>query len=174
MSTDAAQERLTDLHHRYAPALLGYLTGLSGGNRQSAEDLLQETMIRAWRHLDAVPAEPEQTRRWLFTVARNVAIDAARRRKVRPAEVDMQEPDPAGHAADSTPDTVLAAESLRLGLRSLSGSHLTILTELYLRGRTAGETAQQLGLPVGTVKSRAHYALRSLRRAMEAPALSAA
>ncbi|BBH69114.1 RNA polymerase sigma factor [Actinoplanes sp. OR16] len=161
-------DRLTDLHARYAPELLRYLSGFAGGNRQTAEDLLQETMIRVWRHLDNLPPEPEQTRRWLFTVARNVAIDAIRRRQVRPAEVSL--PDALPEAGpDATSGAVVAVDTLKFALGSLSGPHRRILDELYLRGRTPDETARLLGVPIGTVKSRAHYALRSLREAVSCP-----
>jgi RNA polymerase sigma-70 factor (ECF subfamily) len=160
-------DRMTALHTEHAAALLSYLTRFTGGNRQSAEDLLQETMLRAWRRLDSVPGEPENARRWLFTVARNVAIDAIRRKRARPPEVDLLETDAAfGAGPDSTTDTVVAIDSLRRGLRGLSSMHRRVLSELHVRGHTAGETAERLGVPVGTVKSRAHYALRSLRAAV--------
>ncbi|WP_436535293.1 sigma-70 family RNA polymerase sigma factor [Actinoplanes sp. HUAS TT8] len=160
MSTD----RMTDLHTRHAAALLTYLTGFTGGNRPSAEDLVQETMLRAWRHLDTVPEEDENARRWLFTVARNVAIDSLRRKRARPPEVDLLDTDTA--FVDCTVETVVAVDALRRGIRGLSSMHRRILSELYVQGRTAGETAERLGVPIGTVKSRAHYAMRSLRAAV--------
>ena len=125
-------------------------------------------MIRTWRRLDTMPACGEPTRRWLFIVARNVAIDAVRTTKARPAVVDLLDLTslPSG---EDTSETVVALQSLRQGFRSLSASHRAILTELYLRGRPVEETARHLGVPVGTVRSRAHYALRSLRRAIACP-----
>ncbi|WP_255657557.1 sigma-70 family RNA polymerase sigma factor [Actinoplanes sp. L3-i22] len=158
-------ERLTEIYRRHSRDLLGFLSGFTAGNRSSAEDLLQETMIRAWRHIDVLPAGAERTRRWLFTVARNVAIDSIRRKQVRPSEVglsDRYEPGP-----DETSATVLAVESLRRAIGDLSLPHRRVLAELYVRGRSPGEVARQLGVPVGTVKSRAHYALRSLRTAVD-------
>jgi RNA polymerase sigma-70 factor (ECF subfamily) len=169
MTQTATIDRLTDLHTRYASILLFYLNGFTDGNRQSAEDLLQETMIRAWRHMESVPQDPDQTRRWMFTVARNVAIDAIRRKRTRPSEVELFESDSLDAGPDTTTDTVMAMETLRTALTSLSRSQRFILTELYLRGRTANEAARRLGVPVGTVKSRAHYALRSLRAAIACP-----
>ncbi|MFI1996091.1 sigma-70 family RNA polymerase sigma factor [Actinoplanes sp. NPDC020271] len=154
-------DRLTDLHHRYARDLLGFLSGFTAGNRFSAEDLLQETMIRAWGHLDALPTEPEHTRRWLFTVARNIAIDAVRRKHARPSEVglgDVIEPGP-----DDTSATVMAVDALRTAIGNLSTPHRRVLAELYVHGRSPGEAARRLGVPIGTIKSRAHYALRSVR-----------
>ncbi len=159
------EERLTDLHNRYARDLLGFLSGFTAGNRFTAEDLLQETMIRAWRHIDVLPAEPEHTRRWLFTVARNVAIDAIRRKHARPSEVglgDILEPGP-----DDTSATVMAVDSLRHAIGNLSTPHRRVLAELYVQGRSPDEAARRLGVPIGTIKSRAHYALRSVRSSVD-------
>src|SRR4051812_29833256 len=169
MSPTTAVDRLTDLHTEYAPILLCYLTGFTGGNRQSAEDLLQETMIRVWRRLESVPMDPDHTRPWMFTVARNVAIDATRRRRSRPHEVDMSELDFVGPGSDTTTETVIASMTLRSAIGSLNRSQRLVLTELYLRGRTTDEAAKRLGLPVGTVKSRAHYAVQLLRAAVNCP-----
>jgi RNA polymerase sigma-70 factor (ECF subfamily) len=101
----------------------------------------------------------------MFTVARNAAIDELRSRSSHPYEVNLLEmttPPP----AEDTVETVVALESIRDAVNSLSEDHRTVLAELYWRGRSPGETAKLLGVPVGTVKSRAHYALRSLRHLM--------
>jgi RNA polymerase sigma-70 factor (ECF subfamily) len=159
---EQVQERLAAVHAMYGRMLLRYLTGFTGGSRQSAEDLLQETMIRVWRRLADLPPEPEGMRRWLFTVARNVGIDDIRRRRSRPIGVDLLD-DYNAVSEDDTTETVVAMESLRSALRALSVDHQRVLAEIYLEGRSISETATRLGLPVGTVKSRAHYALRTLR-----------
>jgi RNA polymerase sigma-70 factor (ECF subfamily) len=151
------------LRDEHGEALEKYLLGFTRGNKTDAEDLLQETMIRVWRNLDRVPPAGEQTRRWLYTVARNVAIDALRARKARPAEVELL--DVTGAMTDDTSDTVVAAQTLRGALGSLSEQHRTVVDELYLKGRSVAETARRLNLPAGTVKSRAHYAMRALREA---------
>lgn len=161
----AAEQRLSTLHAEHSRPLLSYLIGLTDGGRPAAEDLLQETMIRAWRSLAAVPDEHENARRWLFTVARNVAIDAIRMRRVRPPETPLLDFTRMLTTADSA-DMVLAIDTLRTTLDGLSPAHRTILCELYFRGRTTLETADRLGVPIGTVKSRAHYALHILRRAL--------
>ncbi|MFF5083974.1 sigma-70 family RNA polymerase sigma factor [Actinoplanes sp. NPDC000266] len=161
-------QRLGDVHREYGQVLLGYLNGFTAASRQSAEDLLQETMIRVWRHLDDLPTEAEHTRRWLFIVARNVGIDAIRRTRVRPVGVELVDAFPSAGMDDIT-ETVVAMESLRSAIGSLSLMHQRILTELYFEGRSTRETAQRLGVPVGTVKSRAFYALQSLRRSMAGP-----
>ncbi|WP_240670161.1 sigma-70 family RNA polymerase sigma factor [Actinoplanes solisilvae] len=166
--TATASARLTEVHQEYSTALLSYLSGFTASSRQSAEDLLQETMIRVWRKVEDLPPDTEGTRRWLFTVARNVGIDAVRRTRVRPVGVELIE-SMAGPGGDDITETVVAMESLRVALHSLSRTHQRILAELYLEGHSTRETAQRLGVPVGTVKSRAFYALQSLRSAMDPP-----
>ncbi|GAA0463770.1 RNA polymerase sigma factor [Paractinoplanes deccanensis] len=162
--TSGREARVRALYEQNSSALLNFLTGLAG-ERHAAEDLLQETMLRVWRNLDTVPTEPESTRRWLFTVARRVAIDAVRSRKARPAEVGFPDLSALG-AVDDSADTVIAADSLRKAVSGLSDAHRDVLSELYVHGRSTGETARRLGVPVGTVKSRAHYAMRILRDAL--------
>jgi RNA polymerase sigma-70 factor, ECF subfamily len=159
------EARMCRLHAEHSRPLLNFLLGLTGGERHAAEDLLQETMIRAWRHLDSVPDESENARRWLFTVARRVAIDAVRMRRARPPETSVLDLTriPAG---DNVPETVVAIDALRRAVDGLSQVHRRILSELYFEGRSTLECANLLGVPVGTVKSRAHYALRTLRDAV--------
>ncbi|WP_250032318.1 sigma-70 family RNA polymerase sigma factor [Paractinoplanes maris] len=166
-TTADAQARMTELHHEYGRALLRFLGGFTTAGRLSAEDLFQETMIHVWRNLDDVPAEPEHTRRWLFTVARHVGIDAIRRAQTRPVLVNLAD-DVVSPSRDDTTDSVVAMESLRGAFRSLSAEHQRILAALYLEGHSLQEAAARLGVPLGTVKSRAHYALRSVRRAIAA------
>ncbi|MFI7604524.1 sigma-70 family RNA polymerase sigma factor [Micromonospora sp. NPDC049366] len=160
-------ERLTALHIEHARAVLRFLLVLTHGQRQTAEDLLQETMLRAWRHLDSVPTEPDAARRWLLTVARRLVIDGVRLRHGRPAEVHLVDMSwiPGG---DDTTGTALASHAIRRALGRLSPSQRSLLSEVYLVGRSPEEVAGRLGVPIGTVKSRTHYALRALRTGLEA------
>lgn len=161
-ATATTEARVNALHAQHAKPLLNYLLSLTNGDRHAAEDLLQETMIRAWRNLGSVPAETENARRWLFTVARRVAMDAVRRRQARPAETTALDLSRIP-GNDDTPDSVMAADTLRRAANSLSDAHRAILAALYFEGRSIQETARRLGVPTGTVKSRAHYALQKLR-----------
>lgn len=156
-------ERLQAAHGR---SLFRYLLSQTRRDKHLAEDLFQETMLRVWRRLDAVPEQEENARRWLFTIARRVAIDAARMRSVRPFEVSLLEADP-DQLSDNPIDTTIALHTILQAFAELSESQRSILRELYVQGRSTGETADRLGLPVGTVKSRAFYALRSLRTAID-------
>ncbi|MFC0505392.1 sigma-70 family RNA polymerase sigma factor [Micromonospora costi] len=160
-------ERMTALHGDHARAVLRLLLVLTHHQRQTAEDLLQETMLRAWRHLDSVPAEPDAARRWLVAVARRLVIDGVRLRRGRPAEVHLVDMTwiPGG---EDTTGSALASHAIRRALGRLSPAQRRLLTEVYLVGRSAEEVAGRLGVPIGTVKSRTHYALRALRTGLEA------
>jgi RNA polymerase sigma-70 factor (ECF subfamily) len=126
---------------------------------------VQETMLRAWRHPDSVDPRRGSPRAWLFTTARNLAIDAWRRRGARASEVvtnDLPEPRQPIDEADRAVEAWLVAEALS----RLSAAHREVIVECFYRGRSVADAAAHLGVPPGTVKSRIHYALRSLRLAL--------
>jgi len=157
------EERLNEIFAEHAPSLRRFLHRLTK-DRDAVEDLVQETMLRAWRSLDQVPTDDREARRWLYVVARRLVIDSLRRSQARPVTVGVY-PDWLA-AGDSTIDTALAHHSLIEAFSRLSSDHRLILSELHLRGRSVEETATRLNVPVGTVKSRRHYALAALRSAM--------
>jgi RNA polymerase sigma-70 factor, ECF subfamily len=160
-----ADERMTALCRAHSAALYRFMLRLTLGQRQTAEDLLQETLLRAWRHLDALPSDVNSLRPWLFTVARRIAIDAVRTRQVRPREVGSI--DLTALPDDASPiDQLINVNTIRAALTRLSPDHRRVLLEIYVRGRTTMEAATILSIPEGTVKSRAHYALRALRAAV--------
>ena len=147
----------------HAAALLAFVQRLLNGDRSSAEDIVQETLLRAWRH--AGELEVGNVRPWLFTTARRLVIDARRARNARPAE------DPTGEL-DSSPvgdgvDTALNAAIVLDALRTLTPAHRAILIDYFYRGRTAAEIAAERGLPPGTARSRVYYALRAMRLALQ-------
>src|SRR5580693_7252404 len=151
------------LYAEHAAPLLRYALRLTSGDRQRAEDIVQETLLRAWLHPEAIAERP--ARPWLFAVARNLAVDAHRARKARPTEVGegalnlVPVPDEA--------DRVLESWAVADALAALRPDHRQVLLETYYRGRSVAEAAIVLGVPAGTVKSRAFYALRALKLALE-------
>jgi RNA polymerase sigma-70 factor (ECF subfamily) len=146
--------------------LLGYLMRLVGGDRSTAQDLMQETFTRAWRHLDNLVFDEPMLRSWLFTVARRIAIDNMRARSARPTEFGRA--DLADHASTRDDiDRMLTSQLVRKALGTLSPEHRQVLIEVYFRGKTAAEAAATLGVPLGTIKSRSYYALRELRTLLE-------
>jgi RNA polymerase sigma-70 factor (ECF subfamily) len=148
------------LYAEHGKALLAYATRLTG-DRLAAEDVVQETLIRAWRHPEVISNAQGSVRGWLLTVTRNIITDRYRARAARPTEVAESESTPPiehDHA-----DAVVESMVMMEALDQLSPDHREVLVEIYYRGRTVPEAAGRLGVPVGTVKSRAHYALKALR-----------
>src|SRR5262245_53158619 len=83
----SADERMDALYRAHAAPLYRFLLRITFGDSHAAEDLMQETLLRAWRNLDSLHTDVDSVRPWLFTVGRRIAIDAARARSARPVEV---------------------------------------------------------------------------------------
>jgi RNA polymerase sigma-70 factor (ECF subfamily) len=158
-------ELLRALHDQHAHALWTYVVGLTNGDRGRSQDVVQETLLRAWRN----PAVLEQTggsgRGWLFTVAKRIVIDEWRAASRRPRVVTDQIPEQAV-VADAQQQAV-DRQLVLAALRTLSIEHRQVLLECYFRGASVAEAAQTIGVPPGTIKSRTHYALHALRQALE-------
>ncbi|GAA0900511.1 sigma-70 family RNA polymerase sigma factor [Virgisporangium aurantiacum] len=160
-------DRLWQLHSRHRHALRDYLTKLLLGDVQLAEDLVQETFLRAWRHLrEKVDIDPDAFRPWLYTVGRRLVVDHLRARRARPAELMVDDLSKLSVAADPIGE-MLAVGALRDALADLRRDHLEVLIELHFRGHSPAQVAERLGIPVGTVKSRAFYAMRALRAKLD-------
>jgi RNA polymerase sigma-70 factor (ECF subfamily) len=157
----ATAEMITRLYADNGACVLSYVTGLLK-DRHLAEDVVQETMLRAWRHCPEFSAEKGSVRGWLMTVAHNIAMDKIRMRRSRPAEVAEGAVLEALMTEDHS-DALLTALQLRHALARLSPGHRDVLELVYLNGCTAREAAGRLGIPEGTVFSRVYYALRILR-----------
>jgi RNA polymerase sigma-70 factor, ECF subfamily len=159
------EQIVAELYREYHRPLLGFVLKLVGSDRQWAEDVVQETMIRAWRSMDQFDDDSESLMPWLATVARRVIIDDRRRRAARPQEAG-EAPLETLHIADGVED-LLRKVVVTEALKALSPAHREVLNETILRDRTVNEAAEVLGVPVGTVKSRTYYALRALKVALE-------
>ena len=155
------------VHDEHADVLWRFCLRLVGNDRSHAEDVTQETLLRAWRHRTILESSPAAVRSWLFTVARNIVIDDWRSRRARPESLVEEVPEPRRSAEDDASDQLLLSWVVAEALTHLSEDHRIVLLECYYRGRSVSEVARRLGIPPGTVKSRTHYALRALRLALE-------
>lgn len=151
---------IRSVYEEHGGALLAYAARLTG-DRAMAEDVVQETLIRAWRNSDVLVNGKGSVRGWLLTVARNIITDRYRARAARPAEVAESPATPP--IEEDHADGVVDTMAVLGALDRLTPEHRDVLTELYLRGRSVAEAAESLGVPAGTVKSRSHYALKALR-----------
>ena len=155
---------LRELHEQHGRALWSFVVGLTNGDRSQAQDVVQETMLRAWRNPGVLAQEQGSARGWLFTVAKRIVIDEWRTARSRHERVtdtvpERAEPDATDQAVDH--QVVIAA------MQTLSAEHRAVLLECYFRGASVAQAATTLGVPPGTIKSRTHYALRALRLALD-------
>ena len=156
---------MRQLHDEHADVLWRYCLRLVGNDRVRAEDVAQETLLRAWRNRAILEGSPAAVRSWLFTVARNIVIDEWRSRRAHHETPVAEVPEQA--TKDDESDQLLLSWVVAEALTHLSPDHRAVLLECYYRGRPVAEASRRLGVPEGTVKSRTHYALRALKLALE-------
>ena len=159
------RQAIAELYDRHAQRLLDYLAHLTG-DADTAEDLVQELFVIVW-HDAARFRGQSKVRTWLFGIAHHLGISTLRRKRALPLDGPT-----ADGLADPSPDPAdLAAlavdrERLAQALQALSATHRAVVELVFYHGLTQAEVAQILECPLGTVKSRMHYALRALARAM--------
>jgi RNA polymerase sigma-70 factor (ECF subfamily) len=157
---------MRELYSEHAGALLRYALRLTG-DRARAEDVVQETLLRAWQHPHAFDDSERSPRAWLYRVARNMIIDE--RRSVR-FRSEVCSPDGSDEFEQGGPDEVDAALNRLLiadALTHLSPEHRAVVHRSHYLGWTIAQIADDLQIPEGTVKSRLHYALHALRRTLQ-------
>lgn len=152
------------LYERHGTVLLSFAVQLCDGDRHRAEDVVQETAVRAWQHQGILDPSTDGVRTWLFTVAHRIAIDHHRARQARPKEVGEEEP--ADSAAPDPADRVVTLQVVLKAMTELTEVQREVLIYNYYLGYSVEQTARALSLAPGTVKSRAHYAIRALREAL--------
>jgi RNA polymerase sigma-70 factor, ECF subfamily len=123
-----------------------------------AEDMVQETFLRAWRSAESFDPARGTMRGWLFGILRNVLIDAARARAVRPVVTGSE----ADAVAPDEIDARLSSLMIANALRRLTDEHREVVVASYLQGRPHREIAASLRVPVGTVRSRLFYARKAI------------
>ncbi|MCW2782646.1 MAG: rpoE [Marmoricola sp.] len=156
---------MRSLYDEHGAALWSYCLHLTRGASQHAEDVAQETLLRAWKNPKVLDRSPDLVRAWLFRVAHNIVVDDWRRASTR-SEISTEPGTIDGVTEDGT-DELLQSWLVADALRSLSPDHQQALVECYYRGHTVASAARRLGIPEGTVKSRLHYGIRALRLALE-------
>lgn len=158
------------LYDRYAGIVLGISLKILG-DRVAAEDVLQETFWRVWQSAASYQSQRGTFKSWLFRIARNLAIDAYRRRNVRPrliTDVDDRDmlldqiPDPNIGVAEQT-QLVLRNRQVSGALASLPDIQREVIVMAYFYGMTRREIAESTGEAVGTIHTRARMALQKLR-----------
>jgi len=150
------------LYTEHAAALWRYAVRLTGDTAR-AEDVVQETLLRAWRHPEVTEDSERSARAWLFTVARNLIIDERRSARFRheSGTADMEQE--ADHAGPDEVETALDRMLLGEALGQLSEEHRAVISRAYYQGWSTAQIAADLKIAEGTVKSRLHYGVRALK-----------
>jgi RNA polymerase sigma-70 factor, ECF subfamily len=152
------------LFDEHAAALWRYAMRLTG-DRARSEDVVQETLLRAWQHPGVMDDSERSARAWLFTVARNMTIDERRSARFRNEVGSLEEaPEDTGrNEVDSALDRLLIGDAMA----QLSADHRAVIRRSYYMGWSTAQIAADLDIAEGTVKSRLHYAIRALRLTLQ-------
>jgi RNA polymerase sigma-70 factor (ECF subfamily) len=174
MARVARQDKLAleELYDRYAAAALGLALKMLG-ERNTAEEIVQEAFWRVWKRGSTFELQRGQFTGWLFGIVHNLAIDEMRRRRVRPNTVstDVEDdaildlPDVNMDVAESAFSSV-TGEQVRLALKNLPEAQRRVLELAYFEGLTHQEIATRLNEPIGTIHTRARLALQKLRESL--------
>ena len=160
---------LAALVERHHSPLLGYLYRMTGGDRALAEDLVQEAFLRVLRSIGQY-RHPRPFKPWLYAITTNLARDHYKRAETRHA-ADVQLDKEMTRGPDARPEDRLVAnqeaQQVAAAVMTLPAHQREALVLRYYQGLSLAEVASALGVPVGTVKSRIHLALRRLRTLLD-------
>ncbi len=151
LRSDEPGDAMRALFRLYGGELYGCMLHVLG-DRAAAEAIVEEVFLRAWRHAARYDPEREAVRTWLYEIARNAIVDARH--------------GPAAESGDALEQSMLGWQ-VAAALERLTPEHRQMIRMVQLCGLTMREIAAHTGLPLGTVKSRTCYALRSLRLVLE-------
>jgi RNA polymerase sigma-70 factor, ECF subfamily len=165
LATDSSGDCLRTLYRRYGGELYGFALNALG-DRGLAEEVVQDAFTSVWRHAEDFDPERGSFRSWLYGVARNRIVDLRRRAAVRPRLADGVEPDEAG-ALDESLEQAALRWQVAAALAHLSPEHRAVIRLAHFEALSLREISEATNLPLGTVKSRAYYALRHLRLVLD-------
>ncbi|MEU3622137.1 sigma-70 family RNA polymerase sigma factor [Amycolatopsis coloradensis] len=164
---------LAALHAEHREPLLRFTRRLLPVDPHRAEDVVQECLFRAWRNSETLSAKGTSVRGWLFTVARNLIVDWARRDNARPVLFGDDDFDLLPGRVDFA-DEVVERCVIEEGLARLTPMQREALEHVYRLDRTRQRAAVSIGVPVGTVKSRVHHAKIAMTEVLACHGVTAA
>jgi RNA polymerase sigma-70 factor, ECF subfamily len=164
---DRTGESLRTLYERYSDELYGFVYQALG-DRGATDEVVQDVFTSVWRHADSYDRRRGSFRTWVYRIARNAIIDRRRRSSVRPGLAAFGEDDMGETGVlDESIEQVALRWQVSAALARLTPDHREVVRLAHYEGMTMREIADTKGLPIGTIKSRAWYAMRSLRLALE-------
>jgi RNA polymerase sigma-70 factor (ECF subfamily) len=171
MSTDGSAQLCTEqglaaAHAAYRARLLARARRIVV-DPDLAEDVVQETFLRAWRACGSFDPEAGPLVNWLLVITANAAIDMVKARVRRPPVASGPADENASADGMSDVDLLILRSELGRALSRIAPQHRDAVVETVLRDRSYADVAAELGVPVGTVRTRVHYGLRRLRCVLE-------
>jgi RNA polymerase sigma-70 factor (ECF subfamily) len=160
--TSPFQVSAADLRDLRGP-LLRYVSKLLSPDLHHAEDIVQETLLRAWLLADRLHGREHPIQPWLYRTARELARNDRRKERSIPIGIACRHQTDAPDSDDFT-DTIVDRDWLLPALRKLPRRQREALVYLHMVGFGGAEIAERLQIPRGTVKSRTYHAVRSMRR----------
>jgi RNA polymerase sigma-70 factor (ECF subfamily) len=166
MATTAAQPIIESMSRDHSAALMSWARNRFADPRD-AEEVVADTLVRAWHRFDQFDPSRGTERAWLFGIARNAAVDHYRKSKRHLRSVPVAEPTDTDPLTDREIDRLVETSHVRDALGALSDEHSSAVIDAYFNGQTTTEIARDRHIPVGTVKSRLYYALKAMRSQLE-------
>jgi RNA polymerase sigma-70 factor, ECF subfamily len=162
---DASGDELRELYRRYSGELYGFaLNALT--DRELAEEVVQDVFARAWRRAADYDPQRGSVRTWLYAITRNRIVDARRRAAARPG-LARDEPREVPSELDLELEQAVLRWQMAAALTRLSPEHREVIRLAHYGGLSLREISERKGIPLGTVKSRTSYALRTLRLVLD-------
>lgn len=158
-----SQRGLRILYDNYSAALFGVISRIITDN-ETAEDVLQEAFVKIWNNIDNYDTSKGRLFTWLLNVARNQAIDKTRSKDFKDAG-KVQRIEDSVYSIDRQNNSSIAIDQIGIKkfTEKLKPEHRTLIELLYFGGYTQSEAAKELGIPLGTVKTRVKIAIQQLR-----------
>lgn len=167
IAVEKNREAFSRLFEHYAPRLKAF-SMKQGLTASKADEMVQEAMLQVWRKSESFDSERGSASNWIFTIMRNKRIDMFRRQRHPEYELDESM-----GIVDSTalPDEQVSrfqeSERIREAVKSLPEAQMEIVRKAFFEDKSHGEIAEDLGIPLGTVKSRIRLAIARLRLSVE-------
>jgi RNA polymerase sigma-70 factor (ECF subfamily) len=163
VAADRDRAAFTALFDHFAPRIKGFLMR-SGTPAAAAEELAQDAMLTVWRKAAQFDRTRAGASAWIFTIARNLRIDVARRElRGKVLELESSEALEPPARPDDEYDTGEREQRVRDALAHLSDDQIRVVRLSFFEGKAHGDIALELELPLGTVKSRIRLAMNRLR-----------
>ncbi|HEY7886148.1 MAG TPA: sigma-70 family RNA polymerase sigma factor [Cellvibrionaceae bacterium] len=159
-----------ELFLHFGPRIKAY--ALNHGISQQADELVQEVMTSIWRNADKYTESLASVSTWIFTITRNQRIDLLRKAGRRKAEIVLETEDlweiPAEDNVVHSIQALTASRFMRESIKQLPEEQMIAVKKVYYEGKTHQEVAEELQIPLGTLKGRLRLSLQKLRVMLEA------